>query len=62
MLLVSHNFTSMISFNVSVFVVPVWSTMEDVRETELCLAGIRADLFCELAAVSLIRVYGLDRY
>jgi hypothetical protein len=36
----------------SVVLAPVWSTVEAVRDTELCLAGIWADLFCELAAVS----------
>lgn len=39
------------------FVVPVWSTIADVRETELRLAEIRADLFCELVAVSYLLVY-----
>ncbi|CCO33147.1 hypothetical protein BN14_07218 [Rhizoctonia solani AG-1 IB] len=29
---------------------PVWATLEDVRETELRLAEIRADLMCELVA------------
>ncbi|CEL62881.1 hypothetical protein RSOLAG1IB_10549 [Rhizoctonia solani AG-1 IB] len=32
---------------------PVWATLEDVRETELRLAEIRADLMCELVAAAI---------
>ncbi|QRV95233.1 hypothetical protein RhiJN_23251 [Ceratobasidium sp. AG-Ba] len=34
---------------------PVWATLEDVRQTELRLAEIRADLMCELAAIATMR-------
>ncbi|KAH7339172.1 hypothetical protein B0J17DRAFT_660033 [Rhizoctonia solani] len=34
---------------------PVWATLEDVRETELRLAEIRADLMCELVAIATMR-------
>lgn len=37
------------------FVVPVWSTIADVKDTELRLAEVRADLLCELVAVNIIR-------
>ncbi|CUA75580.1 hypothetical protein RSOLAG22IIIB_11850 [Rhizoctonia solani] len=34
---------------------PVWATLEDVKETELRLAEIRADLMCELVAIATMR-------
>ncbi|KAJ1302990.1 hypothetical protein OPQ81_003282 [Rhizoctonia solani] len=34
---------------------PVWATLEDVKETELKLVEIRADLMCELVAIAIMR-------
>ncbi|KAG8790713.1 hypothetical protein FRC12_011218 [Ceratobasidium sp. 428] len=34
---------------------PVWATLQDMKRTELQLAEIRADLLCELVAISTMR-------